>query len=72
VGQVAEIGLGRIDLSVVPRRRVVDLARVGMRANATHLRRMRPHAKQLATLVGWFATAGASPSRSSKSGPPVR
>ena len=34
---------------------MVDLARVGMRANATHLRRMRPHAKQLATLV---ATAG--------------
>ena len=34
------IGLGEMDLSAVPRRRVVDLARTGMRANATDLRRM--------------------------------
>ena len=51
VGQVTEIGLGTVDLSGVPPRRVVDLARVGMRANATHLRRLRPHVKQVATLV---------------------
>jgi hypothetical protein len=51
VGQVAEIGLGTVDLSEVPPRRVVDPARVGMRANTTHLRRLRPRVKQVATLA---------------------
>lgn len=51
VGEVAEIRLGRIDLSGVPRRRVVDLSRVGMRATVTVLRQIRPHVKQVATMV---------------------
>lgn len=51
VAQVAEIGLGEVDLGVVPRRRVVDLARRGMAANATDLRRTSPYPKRLATLL---------------------
>jgi hypothetical protein len=51
VGEVAQIGLGRIDLSMVPHRRVVDLARPGMRATATTLRQIRPQVKQVATMV---------------------
>jgi TnpA family transposase len=34
-----------------PQRRLVDLARVGMRANATYLRRTTPYSKRLATLL---------------------
>ena len=52
IAKVNGIGLGEMDLSAVPRRRVVDLARTGMRANATDLRRMSPYSKRLATLLG--------------------
>jgi len=39
VAKVAGIGLGEVDLGVVPPRRVVELARRGMTSNATDLRR---------------------------------
>ncbi|MGH3821847.1 MAG: DUF4158 domain-containing protein [Pseudonocardiaceae bacterium] len=55
VAQVAGIGLGGVDLGVVPQRRVVDLARRGMTSNATDLRRTMPYSKKLATLL---ATVG--------------
>jgi TnpA family transposase len=51
VAEVAGIGLGAVDLSVVPQRRVVDLARAGMTSNATSLRRRSPYEKRLATLL---------------------
>ncbi|GAA2533597.1 hypothetical protein GCM10010201_36230 [Pilimelia columellifera subsp. columellifera] len=51
VAEVAGIGLGGVDMSVVPQRRVVDLARVGMTANATALRMRTPYAKRVATLL---------------------
>jgi TnpA family transposase len=51
IAKVNGIGLGAMDLSAVPRRRVVDLARTGMRASATDLRRMSPYSKRLATLL---------------------
>lgn len=38
VAHMAGTGLGGVDLSVVPQRRVVDLARSGMTSNATSLR----------------------------------
>jgi len=49
VSEVAELGLAGVDLSVIPRRRVVALARYGMAAKATALRR-HPEPR-LATLV---------------------
>ncbi|MEK8105257.1 hypothetical protein NKG94_08850 [Micromonospora sp. M12] len=49
--EVTGIGLGGLDLSVVPHRRVVDLARSGMTANATSLRKRTPYAKRVATLL---------------------
>jgi len=55
VAEVAGIGLGGVDLSVVPQRRVVDLARVGMTANATSLRQRQPYAKRVATLLATIA-----------------
>jgi hypothetical protein len=51
VVRVAGIGLGQVDLAVVPQRRVVELARRGMTSNATDLRRMTPYSKRLATLL---------------------
>lgn len=51
VSQVVGIGLGGVELGVVPRRRVVDLARRGMTSNATDLRRTTPYDKRLATLL---------------------
>jgi hypothetical protein len=51
VAEVAGLGVGAVDLSAVPHRRVVDLARVGLSSSATALRRRRPYAKQLATLL---------------------
>ncbi|MGH4007657.1 MAG: DUF4158 domain-containing protein [Pseudonocardiaceae bacterium] len=51
VAKVAGIGLGEVDLGVVPQRRVVELARQGMTSNATDLRRMMPYSKRLATLL---------------------
>lgn len=55
VAEVAGIGLGRVDLSVVPQRRVVDLARSGMTSNATTLRQRRPYSKRVATLLATVA-----------------
>jgi hypothetical protein len=51
VAWVAGIGLGEVDLGVVPARRVVELARRGMTSNATDLRRTMPYSKRLATLL---------------------
>jgi TnpA family transposase len=51
VARVAGIGLGEVDLGVVPQRRVVELARRGMTSNATDLRRTMPYSKRLATLL---------------------
>jgi hypothetical protein len=51
VAQVSGIGLGEVDLAVVPQRRAVDLARRGMTSNATDLRRTAPYSKRLATLL---------------------
>jgi hypothetical protein len=51
LARVAGIGLGEVDLGVVPPRRVVDLARRGMTSNATDLRRTMPYLKRLATLL---------------------
>jgi TnpA family transposase len=51
VAKVAGIGLGEVDLAVVPQRRVVELARRGMTSNATDLRRTMPYSKRLATLL---------------------
>lgn len=51
IAQVAEIGVGDVDLGAVPQRRAVDLARRGMTSNATDLRRTRPYPKRLATLL---------------------
>ena len=51
VAEVAGIGLGAVDLSVVPQRRVVDLARSGMTSNATSLRKRTPYSQRLATLL---------------------
>jgi TnpA family transposase len=55
VAEVAGIGLGGVDLSVVPQRRVVDLARSGMTSNATTLRQKRPYSKRVATLLATVA-----------------
>jgi hypothetical protein len=55
VAEVAGIGLGGVDLSVVPRRRVVDLARSGMTSNETTLRQRQPYAKRVATLLATVA-----------------
>ncbi|MEU5940934.1 Tn3 family transposase [Micromonospora sp. NPDC047548] len=49
--EVRTIGLGATDVGAVPQRRVVDLARRGMSANATDLRRTSPYDKRLATLL---------------------
>ena len=50
VSDVADLGLGALDVSAVPHRRVVALARYGMAAKATALRR-HPEPRRLATLV---------------------
>jgi hypothetical protein len=50
VCEIAGHGLGGVDLSGVPQRRVVALARYGMAATATALRR-HPEPRRLATLV---------------------
>ena len=50
VSDVAGLRLGGLDLSVVPHRRVVSLARYGMAAKATALHR-HPEPRRLATLV---------------------
>jgi TnpA family transposase len=55
VAGVAGIGLGAVDLAMVPPRRVVDLARRGMTSNATDLRRTTPYPKKLATLLATVA-----------------
>jgi TnpA family transposase len=50
VAEIAALGLGRTDLSDVPHRRVVELARYGMAGKAPALRR-RPHTRKVATLL---------------------
>src|SRR5450755_3399272 len=50
VSEISAVGLGELDLSGVPQRRVVALARYGMAATATALRR-HPEPRRLATLV---------------------
>ena len=50
VSDVAGLGLSGLDVSAVPHRRVVALARYGMAAKATALRR-HPEPRRLATLV---------------------
>jgi len=50
VSDVSRLGLGGFDVSAVPPRRVVALARYGMAAKATALRR-HPEPRRLATLV---------------------
>ena len=51
VAEVTAVGLGKLDLDVVvPRRRLVDLARYGMAAKAPQLRR-HPPSRRLATLL---------------------
>ncbi|MGH9123882.1 MAG: Tn3 family transposase [Acidimicrobiales bacterium] len=51
VGEIKALGLGALDLdAVVPRRRLVDLARYGMAAKAPQLRR-HPTSRRLATLA---------------------
>lgn len=57
VAAVAGIGLGTVDLSVVPRRRVIELAKYGRAATATTLRGKRYPKKLgilLATVVLWL------------------
>jgi hypothetical protein len=51
VAEITAVGLGKLDLDVVvPRRRLVDLARYGMAAKAPQLRR-HPPSRRLATLL---------------------
>jgi hypothetical protein len=50
VGEITDLGLGMLDLSAVPHGKVVALARYGMTAKVTVLRR-HPVARQLATLL---------------------
>jgi hypothetical protein len=59
VSEIAGLGLGGVDLSVVPQRRVVALARYGMAATATALRR-HPEPRRLATLVATVRSLEAS------------
>ncbi|MFL6111754.1 MAG: DUF4158 domain-containing protein, partial [Catenulispora sp.] len=49
-GEVAGLGLGGVDVGVVPRRRVWELARYGLEAKAPTLRR-HPYSRKLATLL---------------------
>ncbi|OJF14078.1 hypothetical protein BG844_11705 [Couchioplanes caeruleus subsp. caeruleus] len=49
-GEVAGLGLGGVDVGVVPRRRVWELAGYGLEAKAPTLRR-HPYARKLATLL---------------------
>jgi hypothetical protein len=50
IAELAGLGFGSLDLSGVPRRRVVELARWGMAGKAPVLRR-HPRARRLATLL---------------------
>ncbi|MGX6606583.1 Tn3 family transposase [Micromonosporaceae bacterium Da 78-11] len=50
IGEVAGLGLGGTDLTAVPARRVVELARYGMAGKAPALRR-HPYSRKLATLL---------------------
>lgn len=49
-GEVAGLGLGALDVGVVPRRRVWELARYGLEAKAPTLRQ-HPYSRKLATLL---------------------
>jgi len=50
VSELTAIGVGRVELGAVPRRRVIELARYGMAGKAPALRR-HPYARRLATLL---------------------
>ncbi len=50
VAEVAALGLGSLNLDLVPQRRVVELARWGMAGKAPALRR-HPYSRKLATLL---------------------
>ena len=54
VAELAGLGLGSLNLDVVPRRRMVELARWGMAAKAPGLRR-HPSSRKLATLLATVA-----------------
>jgi TnpA family transposase len=55
VAEIAEVGVGSLDLdAVVPRRQLVDLARYGMTAKAPRLRR-HPRPRRVATLLATVA-----------------
>ncbi len=58
VSEIADLGLDDLDLSAVPHRRVVALARYGMAAKAPALRR-HPDPRRLATLVATVWSLGA-------------
>ena len=53
--EIGELGVGESDLSGVPPRRVIELARYGMAAKAPALRRL-PRARRIATVGVWIAT----------------
>lgn len=59
VSQLAGLGVGEVDISGVPSRRVIELARYGMAAKAPKLAR-HPYRRRIATLlatVRWLHTA---------------
>jgi len=58
VSEIFALGVGELDLSGVPRRRTVALARYGMAAKAPLLRR-HPEPRRLATLVATVHSLGA-------------
>ena len=50
VAQIAGLGMGGVDISSVPARRVIELARYGLAAKAPKLAR-HPHQRKIATLL---------------------
>jgi hypothetical protein len=59
VSEISALGLGELDLSGVPQRRVVALAWYGMAATATALRR-HPEPRRVATLLATVRSLDAS------------
>ncbi len=55
--QIAGLGVGGVDLSVVPPRRLVELARYGMEAKATLLNR-HPPTRRAATMLATISNLG--------------
>ena len=58
VAQVAGVGLGEVDLGMVPQRRVVEMARRGMTSNATDLRCTMPYSRVGTEYAGKGPPAG--------------